>query len=318
VEFSALSAVSSLLLAAHLLAASLASIGPLIGVWLEWPAARGERVARRLARELAWHSLAALVVTALLGVVQGWLAWNDNYQAAVVKLGAKVFYGILEILFSAVLMLLIALSWRRQSRRDAEHERLEGEPASLSGRWLRVTLAVLAGSNLVYHFPILMVVMARLVTGEDTAAAVLTAADFRQRIIEPAVFARCLHFWLASIAVSGVWLLVIAWQRGGDEGSRIARWGARIAVIPALSQIPSGIWLLSELSPLRQSRLLGGDGLATAAFAASVLLALWLLNQLAAIGMGETDRPKLARAAGTLIAVVALMAAVVRYANASP
>jgi hypothetical protein len=58
-----------------------------------------------------------------------------------------------------------------------------------------VALAILAGTNLAYHFPILMVVLARLVTGEDPAAAVLTAADFRQRIIEPAVFARCLHFW---------------------------------------------------------------------------------------------------------------------------
>ncbi len=311
-------AVTSLLLAAHLLAASIASIGPLVGVGLERLAARGDRLARWMGRWLAWHSWVALAVTAAIGVLQGWLAWDARYQAAVAKLGAKVFYGVLEVLFSAVLMLVIAASWERQRRRDAESERQTGDAAALHGRWLRVTLAVLAGSNLVYHFPILMVVLARLVTGEDPAAAVLTAADFRQRIIEPAVFARCLHFWLASVAVAGCWLLAVAWWRGGEDGSRIARWGARIAVVPALLQIPSGIWLLSELSPLRQSRLLGGDGLATAAFGAAVLLALWLLNQLAAIGFGETDRPRLARAAATLLAVMVLMAVVLRSANGSP
>ncbi len=322
-------AVASLLLATHLMAASVASIGPLFCVWLESPAARGDRVARRLAHSLAWHALAALALTAAVGVFQGWLAWDDDYRSAVDKLGAKVFYGILELLFSAVLMACLAVSWQRQRRRDAEAavpspagvapaEISRAEVAPLRGRWLRVALAILAGTNLAYHFPILMVVLARLVTGEDPAASVLTAADFRQRIIEPAVFARCLHFWLASVAVTGGWLLAIAWCWRGDDAAPIARWGARLAVVPTLLQLPSGIWLLSELPPLRQSRLLGGDGLATAAFATSVLLALWLLNQLAAIGFGETDRPRLGRAAATLVAVLTLMAYVLRSANGAP
>jgi hypothetical protein len=324
VESSALIAVASLLLATHQMAASVASLGPLFCVWLESPAARGDRVARRLAHSLAWHTLAALALTAAVGVFQGWLAWDDDYRSAVDKLGAKVFYGILELLFSAVLMACLAVSWQRQRRRDAEAavpspaEVAPAEVAPLRGRWLRVALAILAGTNLAYHFPILMVVLARLVTGEDPAASVLTAADFRQRIIEPAVFARCLHFWLASVAVTGGWLLAIAWRWGGDDAAPIARWGARLAVVPTLLQLPSGIWLLSELPPLRQSRLLGGDGLATAAFATSVLLALWLLNQLAAIGFGETDRPRLGRAAATLVAVLTLMAYVLRSANGAP
>lgn len=317
-------AVASLLLATHLMAASVASIGPLLCVWLESPAARGDRVARRLAHSLAWHALAALALTAAVGMFQGWLAWDDDYRSAVDKLGPKVFYGILELLFSAVLMACLAVSWQRQRRRDAEAaipspaEVAPAEVAPLRRRWLRVALAILAGTNLAYHFPILMVVLARLVTGEDPAASVLTAADFRQRIIEPAVFARCLHFWLASVAVTGGWLLAIAWRWGGDDAAPIARWGARLAVVPTLLQLPSGIWLLSELPPLRQSRLLGGDGLATAAFATSVLLALWLLNQLAAIGFGETDRPRLGRAAATLVAVLTLMAYVLRSANGAP
>ncbi len=334
VELSALIAVTSLLLTIHLLAASVASIGPLVGVWLEGPAARGDRTARRLAHSLAWHALAALAVTAVAGVLQGWLAWNENYQTAVAKLGGKVFYGVLEVLFSAALMVFIAVSWRRQRQRDIDADINAGAEVSvgtevsagaelgrlapLQGRWWRVTMAILAGSNLIYHFPILMVVMARLVSGEDAPTAVLTAADFRQRIVEPAVLARCLHFWLASVAVTGGWMLAISWRWGGGDAAPIARWGARIAVVPALCQIPSGIWLLSELPPLRQSRLLGGDGLATAAFAASVLLALWLLNQLAAIGFGETDRPRLGRAAATLLAVLTLMAYVLRSANGSP
>lgn len=297
--------LSLALLAVHLLAVNLASVAPLVCVWLEWPAARGESGALRLGRALAWHGVWALLLGVSLGVVVGWILWDANYGTAVRQLGSRLHYGIAELVFSLILMIAHACWWSRVS------------PTGRRGRWLRGGLALFAGTNLVYHFPVLMVILARLATGDDPTTVVLTSPAFRQRLVDPLVLARCTHFWLASVAVTGVWILALSWswQRTSaddPDASRVARWGARIALVPTLFQIPSGIWLLSTLSPLVQTRLLGGDLGATTAFGASVLLALWLLHQLAAIGMGETARPQLARAIGLLAFVVVLMTFVLR------
>lgn len=306
------------LLTLHLLSVNLASVAPLIGVWLEWLDARGSSAARRLAPPLAWHGVTSLVIGACLGTTIGWLMWTDRYRDAVLQLGSRLHNGGAELVFSLALMIWHAWWWSRSRSQDHSPSR--------RGRWGRATLALLAGTNLVYHFPVLMVILARLATGEDATTEVLNSAAFRQRLFDPVVLARCLHFWLASFAVTGIWLLVISWRWQGrstdptsgasdndGDAHQIARWGARLALFPTLLQIPSGIWLLSTVPPLAQGRLLGGDLTATLAFGGSVLLALGLMHHLAAIGMGETSRSQLARAIGLLVAVVALMTYVLRF-----
>ncbi|MFO0820442.1 MAG: hypothetical protein U1A77_21025 [Pirellulales bacterium] len=303
-----------ILLALHLLCVNLASVSPLVGVWLEWMDARGNAAARRLAPLLAWHGVISLVIGVCLGASMGWLLWNDRYREAVLQLGSRLHNGGAELVFSLALMIWHAWWCSRPNS------------PSRRGRWGRATLAMLAGTNLVYHFPVLMVILARLATGEDPTTDVLNSAAFRQRLIDPTVLARCVHFWLASVAVTGVWLLAISWRWQGRladdqsegpnrlaEAHHVARWGARLALIPTLLQIPSGIWLLSTVSPLAQSRLLGGDLTATLAFGGSVLMALGFMHRLAAIGMGETSRPQLAQAIGLLVAIVTLMTYVLRF-----
>jgi hypothetical protein len=309
-----LSVLIFILLAWHLLCVNLASVAPLVGVWLEWLDARGNAAARRLAPLLAWHGVISLLLGVSLGTSIGWLLWSDRYREAVLQLGSRLHNGGAELVFSLALMIWHAWWCSRPST------------PSRRGRWGRATLAILAGTNLVYHFPVLMVILARLATGEDPTTDVLNSAAFRQRLVDPLVLARCVHFWLASVAVTGVWLLAISWRWQGrlavdpsqgsldsDDAHQVARWGARLALIPTLLQIPSGIWLLSTIPPLAQSRLLGGDPVATLAFGGSVLLALGFMHHLAAIGMGETSRPQLARAIGLLVAIVGLMTYVLRF-----
>lgn len=293
------------LFAVHLLCVNVASVAPLALAWLERRAARRDPVAELLAPSLAWHGVAALVLGVCVGLLFGLLLWSPEYREAARLLADKIFYGVWELVFSLVLMVGQGLWWRWRPR------------PGRAARWTRAVLGVLAGTNLIYHFPVLMVVFARLATGDDTSDAPLTPADFRVRLTDAVVMSRAVHFWLAAIATTGIWLLVIAvrWQSNAYReyaAGRIAVWGGRIALIPTMLQIPTGVWLLSTLSPVSQARLLGGHWLVTIVFGISVVLAMVLMHQLAAIGMGETGRGRLVRAIGLLALVVLLMAAVLR------
>lgn len=297
------------LFAVHLLCVNVASVGPLVAVWLERRAARRDPVAEMLAGPLAWHGLVAFVLGVAAGLAYGLLLWSPAYREASRLLSNKIYYGVWELVFSLTLMTAHALWWRFRPR------------PGRAARWMRGTLALLAGTNLLYHFPLLMVVFARLATGDDSATAPLTPADFRARLADPTVLSRSIHFWLAAVATIGAWLLVIAirWQSNPYReyaAGRIALWGGRIALIPTLLQIPAGVWLLSTLDPVAQARLLGGQIVPTIVFGVSVLLAMWLMHQLAAISMGEIAKPRLVRAVSLLVTVVLLMAAVLRQIEA--
>lgn len=309
----AVSALVTWLLVPHLLAVNVASAAPLVCVWLEWSAARGNRLAATTARRLSAHGAVALVVGALIGLLMGWLLWSDSYRTALRLLGSRLHYGGAELLFSLVLMIWHAVWWARRAQ------------ASRLGRWGRGLLAVLAGTNVLYHFPVLMVILARIAAGADALETPLDSPAFRARLVSPEVAARCLHIVFASFAVTGAWLIALAWRdlgrtaagHDGDANSQadaavLARWGARLAVVPTLLQLPSGLWLVGTLTPVQQSRLFGGDAAVTSAFGASVLLSLWLMHLLAAIGMGDVRRSMLAKTLVVLTAVVALMSFVLR------
>ncbi len=301
----------TLLLIPHLIAVNIASVAPLVCIPLELASARGNATAARLAGKLAWHGVWMLLAGTTLGVIIGGMLWNDAYRGSLKLLGSRLHYGGAELLFSLLLMIAHAVWW---SRKPA---------ASQGGRWGRALLALLAGTNVIYHFPVLMVILARIASGADPLDAPLDSPAFRARLVSPEVAARCVHIWFASFAVTGAWMMALAWnwQRRSTNSSdfdeadagKVARWGARLAVVPTLLQIPSGLWLLSTLSPLQQSSLFGGDAAATSAFVASVLISLWLLHQLAAIGMGDTSRRPLAQALLTLVSVIALMTFVLRH-----
>ncbi len=297
-------------LACHLLCVNLASGVPLACVALEIAAKRGHDEYRLIER-LAKSTIVALLVGALLGLLLGWLLWDEAYALALRRLSSKINAGIWELLFSMVLLVIYSAlptptansTWKRCLTRSS--------------------LPLLAGTNLLYHFPLLFIVLSRESITPSSEFPRIDAAAFRQLLLRDDVLPQAIHFWLAALAVTGVWLILVSArsqigipETGANEDGRsqtVALWGARTALLPTLAQIPVGIWLFSRQPGRIQYQLLGGNLIYTTVFVLSIVLALWLMHCLAALASGE-NRPRVRRLTVVLlIIVVTLMSGVLRH-----
>ena len=178
-------------------------------------------------------------------------------------------------------------------------------------------VALLASTNLLYHFPMLFAVIEHTVTTGDTAGEPITSAAFRGLIVQPAILSRATHFILAAIAMCGVMLLGYALRlrrRKADEADVqcVAAWGAQIALLPSLAQIPVGLWLTASLSAPLQSAVTGNDLISTLLLLGSIGLAIWMLQTLAAIAIGDSQRGKLIKAMVLMVVVITLMSGVLQ------
>jgi hypothetical protein len=295
-------AFSTLLLAAHLVCVNIAAGAPLVCAWLEW---RGGELALRAARSLGRWALATLVVGSLLGLTLGCLLWTPTYAALWRgPLHYKLVWAIAELAFSLV---LAAGYWLLGRRRQAN---------SRARRIARGTMALLSGTNLLYHFPPLFIIARQLHASQSPVEGEIRGAAFRQLMAAGATPALIVHVALASLALAGAVLIWIAlrWQRKGrtDDAARVAMWGGRWSLAATALQLPVGLWTLAALPTASQSRLMGNDEIATALFLVSMVLALWLVRELAAVAMGETTRAVLIRAIAAMLVVVTLMTAMQR------
>lgn len=299
--------VITLLLALHLLCVNVASAGPLVGMWLEWREGRGDALAGRTANYLGHACWWSLLAGGLLGLALGTLSWTAEYAALWSgPMHYKATWAVAEYVFS----LMLAggyLLWRSR--------------AAAQLRGLRMLLLFLSGSNLLYHFPFLFTIANDLFVqdqlGIATQISPLTAGDFRVQMARPEVLARVMHVVVASFAVTGVVLLgygLRLQRRGATQGDaqRVLRWGGWLALVPTLIQVPVGLWLIAALPPSWQARALGGDPIAICLLGASVLLALFLLQDLSSLAFGETDRKLAVRAMVTMVLVVVLMTGMLR------
>jgi hypothetical protein len=237
-----------------------------------------------------------------------WLEWTPGFWRELRELlPSRVYWGIWELGFSAALLAVQAAWWTF----------FRGGTGARAGRSL---IALLTATNLMYHFPPMFVVAAMLSAGEAAALGVIDDASFPRLIWQGEVAALTVHFWLASFAVAGVILALFALRRGPENGpphqqpARVAVWGGALALVPTVLQIPVGLWIVVQLTPLRQNRLLG-DWAGMTLFGVAVLFALWLMHQLAALAIGDTQRRTILRAAILMATVVALMTAALRYSR---
>lgn len=300
----------SLVLAMHLLCVNIASGGPIVAAWLDWRGVRGDETAAAGAKYLATWSLATLLAGAALGVLVGWLKWDADHRALWLgPLSYKLRWAVLEAVFS--LLLTAGWWWWLPSRGGGRR----------SGAIGRSFLALLSATNLLYHFPVLFVVAARLEEAGQITGAPIGGAAFRPLMIQGETPALALHVVLASIAVAGTVLLGLAlrFQRQGnaEAAANAAVWGGRWAVVPTIAQLPVGLWTLTMLGPSTQSRLMGNDSLATLLFLASLAAAFWLVRELVAVAMGECSRTALIRSTAAMLVTVTLMTAM-QQAGRSP
>jgi hypothetical protein len=293
-----------LLLSAHLLLANVATGGPLACLWLEWKA-RGnrDRLAGQAVDYLARWSLAALLMTAFVGLLLGAIRWNDAYRALwMERLAHKASWAIGEY---GVSLAVIAGYWSWRKIQPS---------AGTAVAAARMFLLLFTATNLLYHFPPLFLVASRLSDAGAASGPPVTPALFRQEMAGGEVASLAVHFTIASLAVTGVMLLGLALRvkrRGGsdEDYEQLARWGGWIGLVPSLLQLPAGLWVLSTVPATMQSRLMGSDVAATGCFLLGLLGALWLMRELATIALGERERSQLIRTMGLLVAVVVLMTA---------
>lgn len=293
--------LATFVLAGHLLAVNLASAGPLVCMWLHWRfARRDDAAAGRLGRRLAWASLWGLMIGSGLGLALLGLA-DEPYLAAVLAFPVKKFaFAAAELGCSLIWTALYAGLWQRMRRHTYWHG----------------FLGLLTATNLLYHFPPLLAAVAVARVRPELAAG-LAAGSTIDWLKQAEIASRAAHVTLASVAVAGVYLIGLAQRTSNDpafreSAARIARGGARIALVATLFQLIVGAWLLVSLPRTAAAGLLGADSPAAGLLLASVLLTFGLLHQLAGISLGETDAGRARRSMILLTVIVVLMAAALR------
>lgn len=298
-----------ILLSVHLLAMNVASAGPLVCVCLRGRRSAPTETANQVGRQLAWLSVAALVVGMLLGGAIVYVPSNAALWEALRRFPARTYWhASSELAFSLACMTVYAGAWRRLERR----------------RWLHVVLALVATTDLLYHFPPLMAVIGKLASNPSwTITQVIDRPVLRGLIIRGDVASLWIHFVLASLAVAGVTALVLVSRRGesvwaDQSAQRAARVAAGIALGATILQLPVGVWVLSAMSQVARGALMGESPWASLLFLAALLLVLLLAGRLLAIAWGDAPRVDARRAGWLLVGVVVLMTASMRASRSGP
>ncbi len=288
---------------AHLLAVGVASFGPLAACalhgWALWrqdtsAAARG----LELERLAAW-ALAAAVLLGLAAMAAVWLTYPTAwYRAAAIVPPRRVWFAVVELIFSLALIWWDVALWRR--------------PAP--PRWYQragwLVLPLVAGTNLVYHFPTLFAVIGVW----STRSEMPSPAEFRLAMIEPETMLRTAHHWLTGVIVTAVTLAATTWHTvalvADPLGARrMMRWGAWLALVGSALQVVIGLVLLTRMPRVAQDRLLGGDAGASAVFVLSIALTIGLLYYLATMCLVDIERRHVTATVALTVAVIGLMVA---------
>jgi hypothetical protein len=198
-----------------------------------------------------------------------------------------------EVVFYFVCMVPYVLLW----------ERARGQ------RWWHRLLAVLAATNLLYHFPPLFVMLSLMSSRPELAGAALDRTQYVELFTDPETLARVAHHWLSATATTGVVLMLLATRRSSASG-RTAVLAARAALAATVVQLPVGLWLLLVSPAGAQSQLLGGEASGTALFVGAILAAVLLLQRLLTAALGDDSRRTAVKSAVLLLVILLLMSGV--------
>lgn len=275
--------------ATHLLASALAVAGPMVVAGLRLGAVSAEEDAR-LRRGLAWSLAAMGLSLAAGGVAAGLVAWAPDTGYAVVwrRVPATALAMLAtEWLFTAALYAWCWFGWQGASR----------------WRWRHALIAWVAGTNLLYHFATMMVVLGAVAASPGLAdGEPITRPVFRTLITQPLALSLALHYAAYCVLVGGVaGGLAIAGKNGSPAAGRIALAGLGAAMatgVAALVNEPAGV----------QRAMLGGDAVATAAMLVALAASLRLAWRLTAASAGLGDGQRHFRSAAWLVvAITAVM-----------
>lgn len=304
-----------LLLTFHLLAMQLAGAGPLLAALLDLLGKR-HPILERLTE---WSWVAFWIGVILGGAVAGTqiLFGQREYAPALEMLGYKLKWGVAELVVFAVAMWLYRWGWSR----------LRGTRTS---RGWHITIGLFAATNLLYHFPTLMLLFSRVVSGRIALSEPMDAATYRAFAFAGPILAASIHFWLASLVVAGVSLALLVIREattGRDDGENndgpiisdgdvreltareVGSWGIGVALVAAMSQLPVGMWLVAVLESPIQAEVLGKNLWTTGLLGLAVFAAFGLMHDLASITFGDWSQKTVTGSAAKLIIVTLIMVA---------
>lgn len=171
-----------------------------------------------------------------------------------------------------------------------------GGPGGLPA-WLAVAaLCFLAVAGIQTLFNVL-----QLTPGRWTAVAAGTEGAFW----DPSMLPRLLHFILGSLAVAGLFLAVLAVEKGQRNPDPFYHWlarrGVRWALVATALQVVDGFWFLLALPRSILASLTGGGMMATAVLALGVALGLLTPILLSRIREPAQERKLVRLTAGSLL-----------------
>lgn len=298
-----LEVTTALLLTAHLLLVNVAMAGPLVAVWLDWRARRQSDAASaelsgELGRQLAWCSAAALVLGSLLGGVLlavRYYADDGYFRAAAAIPTDRLWFALVELLFSLVCLTVYAGLWNRWRR----------------ARFVHRLLALAAATNLLAHFPALFVIISVIDARRPLPAEPLDRAAYQRLLIDSEVLSRVVHLWLAAGAVTGMLLVLLVLRRKGSAESPahqvLVKSAARLTLTLAMLQFPVGLWVALAMPAAMRAPLLGSDAVAAILFLAALMLAMLLLHVVSPLALGSIGPHTAWRGTAVLVALILLM-----------
>lgn len=287
------------LVALHLLAVNYAGAGPLLAAWLlATRQGEVECFQRRLGRRVARGSLAALGVGIVLGALL-LVPSNGPLRDAVARFPTSAYwFAGAELAFSAACGAALIVFANAPRRR----------PIAV---WI---LALASSTNLLYHFPPLMIVVGKLGADPEWASErVIYRPALLHLAARPEVLSLWIHFVLASIAVASALAL---WPNraadGGEDSPGAAQAFGRLAgtgLAASILQVPVGLWILAAAPDSMRTSLMGESLLASATFLAGLLAALQMAKALAAVAWGECGASLRRRAVLWTVIVTVFMTA---------
>jgi len=286
----------------HLLAVNLACAGPLVCIWLHFQSKK-DSLYDDLGKQLAWASLAALLVGIVSGGILLFATPSPGLQEALGRLPSRAYHMAgYELIFSLVCMLIYVLTWKAMREWRLSH----------------ALISLLGATNLIYHFPPLMLVLGKLAANPTwSEEAIIDRPVFLKLMYRGEISSLAVHFGLASFAVAAVTVLILLSRKAADDAQQtsvkqLARGASVIALLANLLQVPVGIWVLATLSTAERGTLTGGDPISSLMFVSGLFLTFLLLQRLAAIAFGDVQPATLRRVGMLLVVLVLVMTATLR------
>ena len=254
------------------------------------------------------HSYVLIFLGSLLGFGLAGVLWSEGYHQRCHLVMTKFKWAGAEWVFSMVVFLAVYLQWKRS----------RGGTVAF---WVRAIVLSVGSINLLYHFPILFMVIGAIpeqqVVELTEAGQQLSREDFNELAHSAESLSRWIHASLALLAGTCAYVAVLAirvanQQEEGiqrDSAISVCRWSARNMLVILFCQIAVGIWTVIAMPRTRMQNLMGDHLLATAMFLAGLILLFIQLQQWTGLIGQRVNRAALVKAVATFITMFCCMVA---------